>query len=95
MHCQNSIVSPTQTYNKHTRNSKESTIRQLIKPLTDSFLQAIDITKESIDDFVVSFPFAFNDPIKEMTRSRLQQFAQYSRTRFNEFVTYLNIKTKE
>ncbi len=84
----------TQRYNREPPNSKESTMRQVIEPLTDSFLPAIDITKESIEDFVVSFPFAFNDRTKEMTHSRLQQFAQHSRARFNELVTYLNIKKK-
>lgn len=57
-------------------------------------MDAIDITVQSIDDFIIEFSFAFNDQTKEMTRSRLQRFAQRSRARFNDLVEYLNIKTE-
>jgi hypothetical protein len=57
-----------------------------------SFLEALDIAKQSMDDFIVSFPFAFNDRTKEMIRSRLEKFSQYDRARFNDLLTYWGIK---
>jgi hypothetical protein len=83
-----------QAYNGFKSDRKQLTIRKVIEPLTDSFFAAIDTASQSIDDFVVAHPFAFNDKTNEITRSRLQQFVQRSRARFNEFLTYFNINAE-
>ena len=65
----------SQQYDGGKSFAKKLTIREVMEPLIDSLPPAIDIAKESIDNFISSYPFAFNDRTKEMTHPRLQQFA--------------------
>jgi hypothetical protein len=64
-----------QNYNKARRELKESAVRQVIKQLNDSFIQALDAATLAVDDFVVSYPFGFNDRSNEMTRARLLKYS--------------------
>jgi hypothetical protein len=86
------MVKLAQKYTGAGTDSKKLFMRRAIEPLSNSFLEALDIATQSMNDFIDSFPFAFNDRTKEMTRSRLEKFSQYGRARFNDLLTYLDIK---
>jgi hypothetical protein len=79
-------------YNKNATNEKITKIHNVIQSLIDRFLQAIEPTKQSIDDFIHFRLFASNDRTEELPCLRLNQAVELSRSRFNERVKYLNIK---
>jgi hypothetical protein len=78
-------------YNRLERQKKESAVRQVLEKLNDSFIQALDAATQEVDDFVVSYPFGFNDRTNEMTRARLRKYYQRSRGRLND-LNKLSIK---
>jgi len=79
-------------YNKNATNEKITKIHNVIQSLIDRFLQAIEPTKQSVDDFIHSRLFASNDRTEELPHLRLKQAVELSRSRFNELMKYLNIK---
>jgi len=78
-------------FNKLTREEKESMARRAIESLVGCFVEAIDPTQQSINDFICAHPYAFDGGI-EMATLKLQKIVQQTRSRWNELVAQLGLK---
>jgi hypothetical protein len=62
-----------------------------IEPLVDLFVETIDPTGKSINDFICANPYAFNGSI-QIAASKLAKIVERTRVRWSELLKFLNIK---
>jgi hypothetical protein len=76
---------------KLTRQEKKSIARRAIESSVDCLFGAIDLTQQSINDFICAHPYAF-DGVMEIGTLKLQKIVEQTRPRWNEFVKQLDPK---
>jgi hypothetical protein len=72
-------------------SEKKSIACRAIEPLIGSFVESIDPTFESINDFICANSYAFDVDI-EMVRLKLKKIAERTRTRWEELTTFIGLK---
>ncbi len=69
-------------------SEKKLILRDAIEPFIDSFLEGIDPTCESIENFICANSYAFDGDI-QMTILKLKKIAERTRSRWEELLKYI------
>jgi hypothetical protein len=72
-------------------SEKDGIARTAIQPLIDQFVQAIDSTRQSINEFIDAHPYAFNGG-SQVATAKLSKFVEQTRFRWDQLISSLKIK---